>query len=327
MSKYKEKKPSLVEFTKRYANNEEACYQFFFKVRYPNGYVCSQCGCKEYKRISRYNVCACNECHHQQCLFAGTIFQDNKLPLYTLLLGIFLFFSSNKGISAMEMRSELNVNYKTALLLCRKCRVLMKQVNENEILDAMFYEADTAYIGAKSKGDKCQGMATEKQPFLAILSTSKENKYPQSIKLYPISKDTSINMARYISKATILSKERILNTDAKNTFNVLRDNVILKADIVDYDDPNHKLHWLNVVIGNVKNQITGIYHGVSKRDLPLFLSEQEYRFNHRNDGNTLMDKVTEYLTMSKPCPRKAIAKYLDDLEPSFNRDYTKQALA
>lgn len=327
MSKYKEKKPSLVDFTKRYSNNEEACYQFFFKVRYPDGYVCEKCGCKEYKRIPRYNVSACNKCHHQQCLFAGTIFQDNKLPLYTLLLGLFLFFSSNKGISAMEMRSQLNVNYKTALLLCRKCRILMKQVNDSEIMDAMFYEADTAYIGAKSKSDKCQGMATEKQPFLAMLSTMQENKYPRNLKLYPISQDTSINMARYISKGAVLTKERLLNTDGKTTFNVLRDTVTLKAEIIDYDKPDHKLHWLNIVIGNVKSQITGIYHGVSKRDLPLFLSEQEYRFNHRNEGMTLMDKVAEYLSISKPFTKKDITKYLDDLEPSFNRNYFKHSLA
>ena len=31
----------------------------------------------------------------------------------------------------MEMRSQLDVNYKTALLLCRKCRVIMAECNEN----------------------------------------------------------------------------------------------------------------------------------------------------------------------------------------------------
>ena len=61
----------------------------------------------------------CKECGHQQYLFANTIFQDNKLDLYKLLLGLFLFFNNSKGISAMDMKSHLDVNYKTALLLCR----------------------------------------------------------------------------------------------------------------------------------------------------------------------------------------------------------------
>ena len=40
------------------------------------------------------------------------------------------------------------------------------------------------------------------------------------------------------------------------------------------------MYWLNVLIGDIKNNITGIYHGVTKRDLPLFLNEREWRFNH-----------------------------------------------
>jgi len=223
----------------------------------------------------------------------------------------------------MEMRSQLNVNYKTALLLCRKCRCLMLKSNNNHILDSMFYEADTAYIGAKSKGKNCQGMGTEKQAFIALLSTSKENKYPQYLKLCPIMKDTRENMDNFVCSHAVLSKERVLNTDAKNIFNVLKDKVTLKAEIIDYSKENHKLRWLNTLIGNVKNQILGIYHGVSKRDLPLFLAEQEYRFNHRNTGPRLMDKVTEYLTNSTPHPRKAISKYLDELEPTFNRQYAQ----
>ena len=29
MSKYKDKKPSMIEFTKKYANNDQACEEFF----------------------------------------------------------------------------------------------------------------------------------------------------------------------------------------------------------------------------------------------------------------------------------------------------------
>lgn len=37
-----------------------------------------------------------------------------------------------------------------------------------------FYEADVAYIGSKSKEEHKQGVATEQQPFLVMLSTDKE---------------------------------------------------------------------------------------------------------------------------------------------------------
>ena len=82
MSKYKDKKPSMIEFTRKYANNDQACEDFFFHAKYPNGYYCEKCGCTHYKKIStRNHVYTCSKCGHQSCLFAGTIFQDCKLDL------------------------------------------------------------------------------------------------------------------------------------------------------------------------------------------------------------------------------------------------------
>ena len=88
---------------------------------------------------------------------------------------MYLFFTANKGLSAIELANELEINYKTALLLCRKCRILMSQSNSEKILDSFFYEADVAYIGSKSKEEHKQGVATEQHPFLVMLSTDKEN--------------------------------------------------------------------------------------------------------------------------------------------------------
>ena len=42
MSKYKDKKPSMIEFTRKYTNNDQACEDFFFRAKYPNGYYCAE---------------------------------------------------------------------------------------------------------------------------------------------------------------------------------------------------------------------------------------------------------------------------------------------
>ena len=117
--------------------------------------------------------------------------------------------------------------------------------------------------------------------------------------------------------AAEMSTDRTLNTDSKNTYNCLKDDLTVCNFHVDYKDPNHRLHWLNIVIGNIQNQIVGIYHGIAKRDLPLFLAAQEYRFNHRYTGSGMMDKVRKYFSSSYPCPRKVISKILDALFPLY----------
>lgn len=60
----------------------------------------------------------------------------------------------------------------------------------------------------------------------------------------------------------------------------------------------------NVISGHIENNIKNIYHGAKKRDLPLFLAEQEWRFNHRFTGKNIMNKVITYLRKSRALPNR-----------------------
>lgn len=125
-------------------------------------------------------------------------------------------------------------------------------------------------------------------------------------------------MKKIITKSSKLSIERTLNTDGKTSFFSLKETITLKAEKINYDSKDHRLYWINTIIGNIKNNILGIYHGVCKRDLPLFLNEQQWRFNHRHIGNTVMDKISKYFLISTPSPRKSIVTTLNLAEPYFN---------
>lgn len=162
MSSYKQKpkKDSLMNIINKYSHDLNACIDFFFNIKWPTGFYCEKCGCTHYYFIKDRNVFECAHCHHQHYLLAGTIFQDNKLPLFKLILGLYLFFTSNNGCSAIEMASQLDVNYKKALKLCRKCRVLMTLSNNEKTLDNLFYEADTLYIGARTANKPRNGYRT-----------------------------------------------------------------------------------------------------------------------------------------------------------------------
>ena len=117
-----------------------------------------------------------------------------------MILGLHLFFNSSKGISAIELASELNVNYKTALLLSRKCRLLMAKSNSENLLDSMFYESDTAYIGSKSKESGFQGCGTQQQPVLFMLSTKIENSIPLYLKMHVMPVDNGENIEKITAK-------------------------------------------------------------------------------------------------------------------------------
>ena len=167
----------------------------------------------------------------------------------------------------------------------------MSLSNSEKLLNSLFYEADVFNIGAKSKNNA--GRASEQQPILGILSTD-------------------------IEQCCILTHAALLNTDGEKGFNTLNEEIQVKNEKISYEEKNHRLLWLNIIIGNIKNNITGIYHGITKREMPLFLNEQEYRFNHRNMRKTVMDKIKKYLQKSFPISHRQIVYILNISAPHFS---------
>lgn len=319
----KPKKPSLIDFTRKYANNDENCIDFFMTIKWPDGFSCDHCGCKEYYLIRRINkrtnkyryILECKNCHKQHSLLSGTIFQSCKLELYTLMLGLFLFFSDNKGKTAVSLSSELDINYKSAELLIRKCRVLMSLSNSDKQLYSKFLESDIFNIGTPSREKR--GKSSDKQEVFSVLSTAQENRYPEFIKLCLINDYKGETFKSCIERVCKIDKDTLLNTDGEKGFNALKDIIQVNNVKIDYSDEEHRLEWLNTIIGNIKNNIMGIYHGVSKRDLPLFLNEQEYRFNHRYTGKNMINKIQKYIRVSFPVTHRMIVKILDEALPKF----------
>ena len=149
------------------------------------------------------------------------------------------------------------------------------------------------------------------------ITTSRNNNYPQFIKLRAVPKDDREITNSFLTQSLVLSKDRTLNTDGKTTFNIMKDRITVVNEKIDYSKDNHRLYWLNTILGDIKNNIIGIYHGVRKTDLPLFFGEQEYRFNHRNTGKQIMDKVAKYISKSHPMTRKQITNALNAAFPIF----------
>ena len=115
-----------------------------------------------------------------------------------------------------------------------------------------------------------------------------------------------------------ISTERVLNTDGKTTFSDLSKELTLKSEKIVYSETEHRLKWLDIIAGNIKNNIVGIYHGVTKRSLQLFLHEQEWRFNHRYTGTHIMEKISKYITKSFPIDSEKLSKILELSELYFS---------
>ena len=97
----------------------------------------------------------------------------------------------------------------------------------------------------------------------------------------------------------------------------MKDRIKIVNEKIDYSKDNHRLYWLNTIVGDIKNNTIGIYHGARKIDLQLFFGKQEYRFNHRNTGKLMINKVAKYISKSHPMTRRQIANALNAAFPIF----------
>ena len=93
-----------------------------------------------------------------------------------------------------------------------------------------------------------------------------------------------------------MNRETTLTTYGKNTVNFLKDQINVENQEIDYKDPNQNLWLLNICISNFNSMLLVTYHGIMKM-LPLYLSQFEWRFNHRNTKDFL-SKITKYIQKS-----------------------------
>ena len=69
----------LLEFEARFST-EEACGEYLFRLRWPDGFCCPRCGGR--KSWPKSDVLLqCSACDYQVSVTAGTIFQDTRKPL------------------------------------------------------------------------------------------------------------------------------------------------------------------------------------------------------------------------------------------------------
>lgn len=102
----------LISFRKQFGT-DEACRAHLEAVLWPDGPVCTACGCVDnaHRVRTRKGLWQCNAegCRSQFTVTRGTIFHASHLPLSKWFLAMYLIAASSKGISARKVGQWLGV--------------------------------------------------------------------------------------------------------------------------------------------------------------------------------------------------------------------------
>jgi transposase-like protein len=132
---------------------EDEAYKTFCDMRWPETggeAVCPRCGCVESYAITTRRKFKCVGCEHQFSVTSGTIFASRKLSFTDLLAAIVIFVNGAKGVSALQVGRDLDVQYKTAFILSHKLREAMALVQRGRQLNGIV-EIDGGYFGGYVK--------------------------------------------------------------------------------------------------------------------------------------------------------------------------------
>lgn len=292
---------SFYSLTERYPD-EASAEAYFIKHRWPGGKVhCPKCGTvdatrgTQKKRRRQLWYCQDKACGHMFSVTSGTIMEDTKLPLRKWLLAFHMMGASKKGISALQLSRMLHTTYKTAWHLCHRIRETM---TDNSQKFTGIVETDETYIGGRRK-HVGQGYRRNKMAVQTIVKRGKNPHCKDDCKTGDKSQAQTmvLNMSSPDGRSVGAKlrqhtdpERTVLMTDDSSIYDVVgkgfadHHKVIHKrADYSHVAEDGH-LATTNTAEGlfaNLKRQINGTHHHTSKRHLPRYLEEFDFKYNRR----------------------------------------------
>ncbi len=102
--------------------NEDFCWAYMERLRWPDGFICPKCGGKKEWQTDRGEI-HCGVCHRETTVIAGTILHRTRLPLRTWIMAAWIVMRRRKKLNARLLQKELGVkNYETAWAMLQRLR-------------------------------------------------------------------------------------------------------------------------------------------------------------------------------------------------------------
>lgn len=278
-----ESRYTVMEFMRDFPD-DTACLDFLWRQNISLDGEHAHCPkCKQQRRfhkLAKHPAYSCDACGHHIHPTAGTIYEKSSTSLVLWFHAVFLMSQTRCGISAKHLERDLGVTYKTAWRMFNKIRSMLAQGDDAGPMSGQV-EMDETYIGGRRRGSHAGRSTPADAPHKTPVFGMAEREGRVRAVVVEDARRPTLTAAigdRVSPDATIITDEwpayRVIAREYREHWTIHH-----AAKVYVYG-PVHT----NTIEGFwalVKNAVRGVYHGVSRKYLQLYLDEYSFRWNHR----------------------------------------------
>jgi transposase-like protein len=269
---------NVLEF-ETWFKSESDCREYLRRVRWPEGFVCPQCGAKKAWRAQRDRY-KCQVCHQETTVTAGTLFQASRKPLHVWFRALWHVTSQKNGTSALGLQRALGLgSYPTAWLWLHKMRRAMVRPGRDRLGGRV--EVDETYVGGEAPG--LRGRSGDQKSLVAI-AVQERGLGIGRIRMKCIADASKVSLHSFIQSC--VEPGSIVHTDGFDSYKGLtafgytHEISVLRGR--EASAATELLPRVHLVASLLKRWLLGTHQGaVSPAHLAYYLDEFTFRFNRR----------------------------------------------
>ena len=266
---------TVIEFRERFAT-EQACREYVAALRWPKGFVCSQCDETKAWEMQR-GLRWCQSCGYQASVTAGTLFNDTHKPLRLWFEAMWYVTNQKSGVSALGLQKVLGLgSYHTAWNWLHKLRRAMVRPGQDRLTGVV--EVDEIFIGGERPGKRGRGAAGKT---LVVIAAQEGDHGIGRIRKCRVADAAGESLEPAVWQ--MVEPGSVVRTDGWRGYNGLvelgyQHNVVRKTSELG----DNLLPLANRVASLLKRWLLGTHQGaVQHSHLEYYLDEYTFRFNRR----------------------------------------------
>jgi transposase-like protein len=293
-------KSEIVAKLPRACSDEAAAVEFIEQQRWGDTPCCHHCGsvdvykmtdAKTGQRNKRF-LWRCHDCKEQFTVRIGSVLEDSRIPMRHWCYAFWAACSSKKGVSALQIKRQTGLSYKSALFLMHRIRFAMAPVDGPKLDGTV--EADETFIIGKPRY-RVPHSPIPRQPGTVETNYERRHRLQKTVfaavqrngqaRVRVIPNVTSDNLRKAVlehidTSARLMTDEHWGYKSVGKEFTGGHDVIAHKNNI--YARGDVTTNTVEGFFAILKRGINGVYHNVSAKHLQRYLDEFEFRYNSRD---------------------------------------------